>query len=116
MLEHWTDRQRHLTRLGLVSPEGWPRPNAPQYRRQMTYRGMRIDSVANWDNMSPEWFLASGSLGICYRIRCNRSFKISEVIWRRIDESRAILEACIFQAQVASLVNRTGENRVLRLP
>lgn len=113
MMRHWTDRQKHLARLGLVTSEGWPRPNAPQYLRHMVCRGCTGDFP---DNKGPEWFRSMAGFGICYRIRCNRPFKISQAIWRRMDEARAVLEACIFQAQVASLVNRTGENRVLRLP
>lgn len=96
MMSHWTDRQRHLKRLGLTTPEGWPRPNASQYLKNMIYRGCESDAM---EAKPPKFFLSGGSVGICYRIRCNRVFKISEVIWMRHAESREILKACVEQAE-----------------
>jgi len=99
MLNHWTDRQKHLARLGLTTPEGWPRPNAPQYLRQMNCRGCMGGFP---DDKPAAWFKTSGSFGICYRLRCNRNLKLTEVLWQRMDESREILKACIKQCKAAS--------------
>ena len=97
-MKHWTDRQEHLERLGLTTPEGWPRPNAPQYLKATVYR-----TGPFWDTMPPEYFLAYSSFGVCYRVRCNRPIRISEAVYASLREGEKVLKACIQQAEVARL-------------
>ena len=92
----WWSRRDHLIKLGLATKEGWPRPNAPQFMRESEWR---IDGL---DEKPPRWFAVGVMVGICYRIRANTGLRISDAIWKRHDESRDMLKACIAQAEEAA--------------